>query len=49
VGSERWIASILWCAAVAGRTPSFDDKGSMDFGFLETFVRNQIVYEEEEV
>lgn len=48
LGSERWIASILWCAAVAGRTPSFEDMESLDFGFLEDFVRNQIVYEEEE-
>lgn len=48
LGSERWIASILWCAAVAGRTPSFDDMESLDFSFLENFVRNQIVYEEEE-
>lgn len=47
-GSQRWIASILWCAAVAGRAPSFDDMESLDFSFLENFVRNQIVYEEEE-
>lgn len=49
VGSERWIASILWCAAVAGRTPSFEDMESLDFSFLEDFVRTQIVYEEEEI
>lgn len=48
LGSQRWIASILWCAALAGRQPSFEDMESLDFNFLETYVRDRIVYEEEE-
>lgn len=47
LGSERWIACILWCAALAGRQPSFEDMETLDFDFLEAYVRSRIVYEEE--
>lgn len=48
LGSQRWIASILWCASIESRTPSFEDMESLDFSFLEDYVRANIQFEEEE-
>lgn len=46
--SERWVAIILWCAAVKGHEPSFEDMDSLDFDFLEDYIRSSIIYKEEE-
>ena len=46
--SERWIATILWCAAVQGHEPSFEDMDTLDFEFLENYIRSKITYKEEE-
>lgn len=44
--SERWIAIILWCAHEQNRTPSLKDMETLDFKFVEDFVRSKIVCEE---
>ncbi len=48
IDSERWIAMILWSAHENNKTPSFDDLDHLSFDFVEAFVRNKIVYKEEE-
>jgi len=46
-GSRRWIAAILWCAAVSGKNPSLEDMADMNFDFLEAYVKENIIFEED--
>ncbi len=47
VSAEQWIAMLLWWSHETGNEASLDDLGSVSFGFVEEYIKENIIFTEE--